>query len=280
MKIEELKKQIEQQTLNDLPLIFVCKRDNFIAHQYIEAISKFKNLQIKIVEEEPRSFLDADNDTLYLMYVDGTVSEAPATNNLIVIAEKVSKKLELDRTVEIPKLEDWEIKDYACQKLSGLKESEIDTLLSLTKDEYRIFNEIDKLSIFPVGAQSSVFNECIQSGFYSDLNLRTIFDFTNAIFNRDKETINKIYPKLKECDIEPMSFYAVVYNNIRNMIMVSMQKYPNEENTGLKQNQIYAISKSAKRYNREQLLKLFHIVSSVDNMCIIPKIVDDRLFNG
>ena len=264
MKIEELKNQIEHQSLSDDVLILACKPDNFIARQYIDEISRYKNLQVVVVDELPRNnFLLEDTETLYLMLTD-KLDNIPSNKNTIIIAGKVDKKLVSDRIVVIPNLESWQLKDYARQKLPGLSQKSIEQLMSLTTNEYRLSNEIEKLCQFPAGIQESLFNECMNFGAYSDLNTKTIFDFTNALFNKDKETVNKIYPKLKECDIEPMAFYSVVYNNIRNMVMVALQKYPTEENTGLKSNQIYAVSRAAKKFNREQLIKLFHIASSID----------------
>ena len=264
MKIEELKSQIESKTLSNDMLILISKPENFIVHQYINEIASFRHLRVSFVDGIPGVNLFGEEDSLLYVFITEKFESTAERDNCIVVCQKIGKSVSKDRTVEIPSLEDWQLKDFTAQKLPGVTEKNIEIMSSIIKNPFRLSMEIDKISIFPVGVQNSIFEEILNSGGYSDIATAMIFDFSNAVFKGDIETVKRVYRQIEECRIEPVQFSAVVYSNIRNMIMVALQKYPTEENTGMKQGQIYAVKKSAQRFNREQILKLFDEASDID----------------
>lgn len=281
MKLEELKEKIESETLSDDVLVIVANHSNFIAHQYIHQIAKIKGKDIIEVDGVPRDSMFEDfehSSHIYLSKVEKVESFDNVPNH-IVWTEKISKKCVNNYVVEIPKLEDWQFTWYAKDILSGVNEKKVEELLKTSKDFYRLDSELSKVSIFPKAIQGATFDEFIGSGAIESSQSKTVFDFCNALLAKDVDGINEVYRNMHRCDIDPVGFSTIMFNNIRNVINVLLQSYPNEENTGLKSGQIYAIKRYSRCFTRESLLKTFKIIASLDEMLKTGRISDSMILD-
>jgi len=267
MTLQELKKEIENKTLGDSSLIIKCD-NNFVIHQYINEIAKFKNKSLVFVETLDELF----NRNPFLVYNDIYVFE---TDNLdkfnydlgsITNSFIICKKTKLD-CIEVPKLEQWQIKDFALSNLS-LKETDIDWLCSQCKyDIHKLDNEIQRLKLFD--NQETIFKQFIYDGIYNDLSSDNIFSITNAIENKDYNTLSKLYEKIELCDVEPLGVVTTLYNAFKKMLIIITTKYPTEENTGIKSNQIWALKNIAKCYTGQQILDIVKFLSDIQEKLVL-----------
>ena len=190
------------------------------------------------------------------------------TWQVYIICKTIDKKsLEVfnNYIVELPKLEDWQIKDYVYSVAEGANEKSLDRLIDVCgNDIYRINQELNKIKIFTQQERNFTFDKFIEDGIFSDLSTYTIFDFSNAIVKRDRETLRKIYKEIDKIDIEPIGLVTVLLNNFRNIIKIQLANNPTAESCGMKPNQFWAIKHSCGLYTKEQLLSIFNFLTEID----------------
>lgn len=199
MNIIELKNKIEDKTLDDSFLVLQYSDVSFIARQYVEEISNFKNRPIVYVDslDSIAESIFGDDGMLYVMNTDKitTSIKSSSLNNKIIICKSIDENVLVDlkeHVIEIPKLQQWQIRAYASKNLPGLSNEEVNWLSDITKDIYRLSNEVDKIKIFNKKEQSLIFRLLNEEDSYSDLNSNTIFNFTNAITKRDIKAVKNI----------------------------------------------------------------------------------------
>ena len=271
MNIIELKKNIEDKTLNDSFLILKYSDFPFIARQYIEAISEFKNKPIVYVESlnDITSNLFGEDDNLYVMNIDKIDKQFRFTSldNKIVICKSIDADvLEGMRqyVVEIPKLQQWQIRAYTAKNLPGLSNEEINWLSDVTKDIYRLSNEVDKIKIFNKKDQGQIFSLLNEEYAYGDLNSSTIFNFTNAITKRDIKTVKNILDTIETMDAEPMGVVSILYKSFKNILNIQMSANATAESLGMNPRQFSAIKYNLGKFNNTELIKIFDMITLVD----------------
>lgn len=284
MTLPELKYQIETNTVTDNLIIFNCnERDSFVAFQYVDAISKLKNSQVVIVDSLNEfssnndamfdEFDESDSGILYLYTVDKfECKETSITQakNLIVIADKISEKttksLFSDFIIDVPALEDWQIKDYVYSNLQKVNPRSLDWLCDNCQNNMsRLAIEVDRLKIFTEITRDEEFKKFYYDGIYSDIVNCDMFTLTNAIQRRDVQKIREAYLSLKNLDDSDMLFYTVICQTFRNLIQVQLGKNVTSEsvNGTLSDKQIYAISKQPRVYSRNQLMNIYAFLTDI-----------------
>lgn len=291
MNIIELKKQIENKTLDDSFFILKYDDSSFIAKQYIEEIASFKNKEIVYVdsfESTTQSVFGTDN-CLYVMFTDKItkVLNTKALNNKIVVCKSIDPLLVEDLkdfVVDIPKLQQWQIKTYITKLLPGLSADEINWLVETCKDINRLVNEAEKISIFHKAQQQIVFRLLNDEDAYADLNSTTIFNFTNAITKRNKKEVQEILESIENMDVEPMGVVTILYKSFRNIIDIQMSQNPTPESVNMSPKQFSAVKYNCGKFSNDELIKIFDLITLVDSQLKsgnIPneKIVDYLLIN-
>ena len=175
MTLKDLKIAIMQKTLSDKFLILKnvenpAKDSNasFLSEQYLQEISKARNLEINKVN----SIYESLQSTLPLLVPDKKLNvvkvdifEETSLDysqfiDTIVICNKVDSKIApllADFIVEIPKLENWHIEDYVKMLVPEIDNSNLTWLTRSTNYKiYRILNELDKVKLFNKNDQISV----------------------------------------------------------------------------------------------------------------------------
>lgn len=283
MTIRELKNQIESNVITDDLIIFECPDSPFLANQYIKEISKRKNKPIRY-EESIEPFLYSHNDIFYneldvqidpdlrVCHVDQysyTSTAITHEKNFIIITNIIknseSRKLLEKFIVTLPKLENWQIKDWAYSLLPGIPRNQIDWMLQITNsDVYRVCQIIDKITLFNEAEQQYLFEAMVSDGEFEDLTSFNIFNYTSAIMNKDYESLAKIYHQIKSVDINEFGLLKILIQNFKSLIMVQLNPNATPENTGLDSKRIYAIKKQPKKYSPEQLIKAFQFLCDLD----------------
>lgn len=93
-----------------------------------------------------------------------------------------------------------------------------------------------------------------------------IFDFTNAIVERDINKTYSLYEKIKQTDEGAVKLLSVLYNSFRNVLMV--QSTNNNERTeeilGLTKAQIFVASQKCNKYNLFELVNIIKIIRDLE----------------
>lgn len=286
MNIIELKKNIEDKTLNDSFLILKYSDFPFIARQYIEAISEFKNKPIVYVESlnDITSNIFGEDDNLYVMNIDKIDKQFrfASLDNKIVICKSIDADvLEGMRqyVVEIPKLQQWQIRAYTAKNLPGLSNEEINWLSDVTKDIYRLSNEVDKIKIFKKKDQGQIFRLLNEEYAYGDLNSSTIFNFTNAITKRDIKTVKNILDTIETMDAEPMGVVSILYKSFKNILNIQMSANATAESLGMNPRQFSAIKYNLGKFNNTELIKIFDMITLVDYQLKSGNLPNDNIID-
>lgn len=271
MDIIKLKSRIENKTLDDSFLILKYTDVPFIAKQYVDEISKFKNRQIVYVDsiDDIAENIFGDDNILYVMNTDKLVRPIKATslNNKVIICSSIDEDIlesVKDYVVDIPKLQQWQIRAYASKNLSGLSTEEVNWLSDITKDVYRLSNEMDKISIFNKEEQSKIFSLLNDEDAYCDLNPNTIFNFTNAITKRDIKVVKNILETLETMDVEPVGVLTILYKSFKNIIDIQMSSNPTPESLNMSQKQFNAIRYNLGKFTNSELIQIFETLTSID----------------
>jgi len=291
MNIIDLKKGIKNKTLDDSFIIFKYEDVPFIATQYINAISEFKNRPIVYVDSFDDIAIDifSSDKSLYVMHINKIEKNifSQSLNNKIIVCKDIDKDLISNikkYIVDIPKLETWQIKSYVQNNLPGLSSEEINWLIDITKDVYRLSNEMDKIKIFNKKDQQKIFKLLNEEDSYSDLNSHTIFNLTNAITNRDIKTARSILEVIDNMNIESMAVLTILYKSFKNIINIQMSSNPTPESTGMNPKQFHAIKYQVGKFSNSQLVYIFDVLTTIDYQLktgVIPsdKVIDYILIN-
>ena len=294
MDIKTLKENIESK-LSDIRFIFVNSEDSFLSNQYINAIAQKNELKV-ITVEEIKSLIPNDNDIfgigdvidetcLYVYKVDKFEEKDPdimKIKHLIIVCDKIdseSKEIFKELVIEMPKLEPWQIKDYAYSIADGVNTKKLDWLLTVSNNNiHRVHNELSKLAPFIPKERDYVFDMMVEDDAFVDLSNFVIFDLSNAIIKKDIKTIAKILEDIKKIDVEPLGLQVILTNQFRNIISVQMSPNASAEKLGMNPKQFYAISKySCGYYTREQLVEIFDVVSKCDYLLKNSDVPNDKL---
>lgn len=276
LNLNEVKTDLENNKDIDQFLIFYYEdTTDYIPVQYAKALARIRNSEILYVDEldEINSSPDPFSEPTSNLYVYKTDSleRIPAKylqNNLIIITPKLLKDVEKEYDeyiLRIPKLEEWQIVDYIKTVSPGLTQDEMEWLVRTYKSNmYRVELEVDKLKPFSENARQYIFEDFYVDHVFETLSEYGIFDFTNAIQGKDLKTISNILSDINHIDIEPTGLITLLCANFKKLIKVWLNKSPTPENTGLKSNQIWAINKLSRTYTKEQLVKVFELVSDME----------------
>lgn len=283
MTIQDLKSQIENNCVTDELIIFKANTDSILPDQYISVISKIKKLEINYVNT-PDDMLDTTTSLFAScsnfaqplclnvlkteVYVWGSKNITKAHNAIIVVSKFDDKEVEKELQpyiVNVPELEEWQVRDYVFSLITGVDQKQLDWMITLCGKNYqRLQSELDKLMLFQESEQKFVFNDLINDGEFSDLSSFNIFNLTNALSAKNMDTIQSIYKELDRIDINEFGFLTIMIKNFKNLIMVQLNSNPTTENTGMSSGQLYAIKKLPKVYNGDQLVKIYEILLDID----------------
>lgn len=273
MTLQELKKEILDNTLDLHMIIFKYDDSAFLVNSYIKRIRDNKGLSIinvnslnEIFDIENNVFEDSSKN-LYLLDVDEFQDDLSKYNfnNLIIKTKKVTEKNSEQFVVKFDKPEDWQVEEYVKVCLPGLNEAERLWLCEITNhDINRLDLECKKINIFDKSMQRSIFEELNTDNMYEDLNSMTIFNFTNAIIKRDLKKVKDILKDINNIDIEPVGLVTILYKNFKNILNIQMNSRATPESLKLSPKQFAAIKRNCNVYNNDKLINTFKLLVSID----------------
>ena len=93
-----------------------------------------------------------------------------------------------------------------------------------------------------------------------------IFEFTNAVVDRNIKLAYSLLRKIEKTDEGPIKLLTVLYNGFRNILIV--QSTPNSERTeeilGLTKGQIYVSSQKCDRYSLPELVFILQLIQNIE----------------
>lgn len=283
MDLEHLKTLVISNIIPEGVTILLCKYDDFIPLQYVESYRK-NNVNVKYVDDLSivTTRVDAlfgdytdDSNTLYVYSCDNLdLSETEisniqmATKNVVVICPKVSDTVQSklsDKIIVIPKLEKWQIEDLAYSMADGADPDDIEYLLKVCgNDVHRLYNELEKVSLFSEQERKSAVKDFIYDGIFNDLSHYNVFDISTAIVKRDVNTLKNVYSEINNIDCEPIGLVALLLKNFKDVITVQLSSNPSPEKCGMESKKFWAVKYSCGYYTKEQLIKIYEMLTSID----------------
>lgn len=283
MDLQHLKTLVISSIIPKGVTILLCKYDDFVPLQYVESYRK-NNVNVKYVDDLSvvTTRVDSlfgdytdDSNTLYVYSCDNLdLSETEisniqiATKNVIVICPKVSDTVQSklsDKIIVIPKLEKWQIEDLAYSMADGADPDDIAYLLKVCgNDVHRLYNELEKVSLFSEQERKSAVKDFIYDGIFNDLSHYNVFDISTAIVKRDVNTLKNVYSEINNIDCEPIGLVALLLKNFKDVITVQLSSNPSPEKCGMESKKFWAVKYSCGYYTKEQLIKIYEMLTSID----------------
>lgn len=283
MGLEQLKTLVISNIIPKGVTILLCKYDDFVPLQYVESYRK-NNVNVKYIDDLSivTTRVDAlfgdytdDSNTLYVYSCDNLdLSETEisniqiATKNVIVICTKVSDMVQSklsDKIIVVPKLEKWQIEDLAYSMADGADPDDIEHLLKVCgNDVHRLYNELEKVSLFSEQERKSAVKDFIYDGIFNDLSHYNVFDISTAIVKRDVNTLKNVYSEINNIDCEPIGLVALLLKNFKDVITVQLSSNPSPEKCGMESKKFWAVKYSCGYYTKEQLIKIYEMLTSID----------------
>lgn len=214
-------------------------------------------------------------DESYRVWVVDTLSDySPKLNackNTFIICKKISKDVEdsySEFIVDVPKLEEWQIKDFVYSVAKGVDTADLDELIRIcNKDIFRLNQETKKIRLFDEKERKYAFKDFKADGIFSDLSDLTIFDLSSAIMKRDIKLLKQVLEVIDQIDVEPIGLQKVLLNNFRDVILVQLNINPTpqyfEQKFGWKSGKFWAIKYTCSYYTKEQLIEIFKFLTSI-----------------
>lgn len=267
MRIEDLKLKIENRSIDDSIIIFIIEDNDFIPLQYIKEISRIKNKDISYLQDVSQlrsSIFDESQDIVVLRTDNIEVSESISNKkNTYIICKNIN--IDMDCVVRVPKLENWMIESYAFSVLpSKIKKEEI--LSFIDNCGYNIFkidNELQKLQLFDKDIRPFIFNKMIEEESFLESEKNISFAIVNALAKKDMNQLITILER-DLSSIDPVGLSTLLINQFRNILSIQLSNAPTPESIGVKPNQFWAIKHICNIYTKEQLVKIFLSLTSID----------------
>lgn len=257
MTLQDFKNQILTRTFSRDFLILVSEENSFLADQYIDKLCEQYHCEINLIsslkELEDASVglvFDFQADNIINILKTDTFSESFSDyskfTNCIVLCGKIDKALEsslISATIKIPKLMDWQVKDYIYTCCPGLDEQAISWLYDVCKrDIYKIQTEIDKIKLFPISDQLKILNDLrFLPGSY--LYTQTEYTLKDALKTNNKAVLFNYILHRRTCKVDPNYLLNQLIRDFKVAYFVGYTQKSSVE-LGLTDKQYYVIRKN------------------------------------
>ena len=276
MTLIELKNFISNKIVPSDFMIFVNKDNSFLASQYAKALGELAvggiNKISSIYEPQQSSLMLLTNSSeainiLTVDTFDERAEDYSQFENTIVICEQVDKGIAKnveDYIIKFPKLEEWQLYDYAKTICPNLDNEDILWLVKASdNDIYRITNELDKASLFKNGEQKEVFS-AIRFDPQLDLYKADIFAIVNALVLGDTGTLYEFVRHNGQEIHEPVALANRALSSLKNIILVSQNPELGFIDLGISENQYKFIKRNYHSLNLAATKKKLKFLANFD----------------
>lgn len=294
MTLQDLKTQLtsEEKQLKENFFIFINCENSFLANQYLDAISSCLKLPITKIESLNEMLnatslvLDFANslNVLRVDTFDEVVENYKDITNTVIICNKVDKKIEelvAPYIIKVPKLLDWQIKDYILASCSSITPDDAEQLYWATAgDIYRIENELYKINLFPEDHHRAALMGLIYSDDSSLYNI-DMFKFKDAIMKDQKAPVLDYLKHRQAVELDPFYLTSLLINEYKKIIFIIGNSGKTAKQLGLTDAQANAIKRVYKGYSIPIAARKLRVLTSINYKLVnglldIPK---DKLFD-
>ena len=270
MDIRLFKENVLNNSVKPQMYALVYDDNNSIILQYVNHISQSTNNSITYLKElddlqDLMSLGDYDDGGIYVLQLDKLTEKIPRSFYRLfcfIICKEITNNDDLE-TIKFPKVETWQMLDYARVSLKGVNERKIEWLVNLLgNNQLRLENEINKITIFPMNERDAIFDLINNDGGYDDITNLTMFNLVTAISKKSKQDIIDVLEAIKLIDIEPMGLVTTLLKQFKLAIDVKMGT-KDFKGLNISQKQYIAIKKY-NPYTPNELVKIYKLLTNID----------------
>lgn len=270
MDIRLFKENVLNNSVKPQMYALVYDDNNSIILQYINHIAQSTNNSITYLKElddlqDLMSLGDYDDGGIYVLQLDKLTEKIPRSFYKLfcfIICKEITNNDDLE-TIKFPKVETWQMLDYAKVSLKGVNERKIEWLVNLLgNNQLRLENEINKITIFPMNERDAIFDLINNDGGYDDITNLTMFNLVTAISKKSKQEIIDVLEAIKLIDIEPMGLISSLLKQFKLAIDVKMGT-KDFKGLNISQKQYIAIKKY-NPYTPNELVKIYKLLTNID----------------
>ena len=288
MTLIELKNFITNKIVPSDFMIFINKDNPYLANQYVEALGSLSvggiNKINSIFEPQQSSLLllTSPADSLNIMFTD-TFDERSEDysqfENTIVVCEQVDKSIAKnveDYIIKFPKLEEWQLCDYAKMICPDIDAEDILWLVQASDNSIeRVNNELAKVVLFNKNEQREVFS-AIRFDPQSDLYKVDIFAVVNALVNGDMPVLYE-FIKHNGYEIhEPVVLANRALTSLKNIALITQNQGLTANDCGVSAGQFTFIKNRYRSLNLEALKQKIKFLANFDLMLKTSKLELDK----
>lgn len=270
MDIRLFKENVLNNSVKPQMYVLVYDDNNSIILQYVNHIAQSTNNSITYLNElddlqDLMSLGDYDDGGIYVLQLDKLTEKIPRSFYKLfcfIICKEITNNDDLE-IIKFPKVETWQMLDYAKVSLKGVNERKIEWLVNLLgNNQLRLENEINKITIFPMNERDAIFDLINNDGGYDDITNLTMFNLVTAISKKSKQEIIDVLEAIKLIDIEPMGLITSLLKQFKLAIDVKMGT-KDFKGLNISQKQYMAIKKY-NPYTPNELVKIYKLLTNID----------------
>lgn len=278
MTLMELKNFITEKIVPTDFMIFVSKDNPYLANQYVKALGELSvggiNKITSIYEPQQSSLmlLTSSTEALNVLTVDTFDERAEDYSqfeNTIVVCEQVDKSIAKNvekYVIKFPKLEEWQICDYAKTVCPKLDNEDIEWLVKACGGSIeRVNNELAKVALFGKDDQKEVFN-AIRFDPQTDLYSADIFAIVNALVDGNLFVLFDFIKHNGHEMHEPVMLVNRALTSLKNIILVSQNPNLTAEDCGVSAGQYRFIKNNYRSLNIEAVKQKIKFLTNFDLM--------------
>jgi hypothetical protein len=276
MTLVELKKFITTGIVPHEFLIIVDKDNKFLARQYIQAIGNLAAGGINKISSiyEPfqssLALLTAPEDCINVLITDTFEERAEDYSefeNTIVVCEQIDKTIinaTADYTIKLPKLEEWQILDYAKTLCPAVEEADLMWLIQAADGSIeRVINELDKVKLFNKKDQKQIFSS-IRFDPQTDLYKVDLFTIVNALVDGDLMVLHDFLKRKNYDLLEPIVLANRALTSLKNIILVTQNPGITAEACSVSPAQYRMLNNKYRSLNVEAVKQKIKFLTNID----------------
>jgi DNA polymerase III delta subunit len=249
-----------------------------LASQYVKALGDLSisgiNKIASIYEPQRSSIMLLTNiegalNVLYTDTFDERSEDYSQFENTIVVCEQVAKDIAKNvenHVIKFPKLEEWQICDYAKTICPNVDETELQWLVQASDNSIeRVCNELDKVSLFSKSEQKELF-AAIRFDPQSDLYRVDLFAIVNALVDGDLMVLYDFIRHNGYDIYEPVVLVNRAFMSLKNIILVTKNPQLSAEALGVTEKQKYALMRKYQSLNENAVRQKLKFLTNFDLM--------------
>lgn len=276
MTLIDLKNFINNKIVPTDFMIFVSKDCPFLANQYVKALGELSiggvNKISSIYEPQQSSImlLASPTEALNVLFTE-TFEERSEDytqfENTIVVCEQVDKSIAKNvekYIIKFPKLEEWQIFDYAKTLCPTIDDEDLQWLVKASENSIdRVINELEKVALFGKNDQKEIFS-AIRFDPQSDLYNADLFAIVNALVAGEQAVLFN-FVKHDGYEIhEPVVLANRALSSLKNIILIARNPQLSAADLGVSPGQYNFIKNRYRSLNVEAVKYKIKFLSNFD----------------